>query len=156
MQVQLLKSVQDKLEPSLRMIVKVGQIRQMEVGRDRDRTLSADFSCSLYTVILISVTAGTNKNHLGTDHQRIAKLARDDEVAPPPKVAPSVGKAIGQARQAKNLTQKDLGTKINEKPQVIAEYESGVSMRQSWCYDKRQREKIKERMIVLSTQLGAR
>ena len=93
---------------------------------------------------------------MGTDHQRIAKLARDDEVAPPPKVAPSVGKAIGQARQAKNLTQKDLGTKINEKPQVIAEYESGVSMRQSWCSDKRQREKTEGRMIVLSTQLGAR
>jgi len=64
---------------------------------------------------------------MGTDHQRIAKLARDDEVAPPPKVAPSVGKAIGQARQALGLTQKDLGTKINEKPNVIAEYESGVS-----------------------------
>ena len=28
----------------------------------------------------------------GTDHQRIAKLDRENEVAPPPKVAPSVGR----------------------------------------------------------------
>jgi len=49
-------------------------------------------------------------------------------VAPPAKVAPSVGKAIAQSRQEKGLTQKDLGTKINEKPQVIAEYESGKAI----------------------------
>ncbi len=73
-------------------------------------------------------TAGTNKAHMGVDHARLAKIDRENEVAPPPKVAPSVGKAIGQARQAKGLTQKDLGTKINEKPQVIAEYEQGKAI----------------------------
>jgi hypothetical protein len=36
--------------------------------------------------------AGGNKAHQGTDHQRIAKLDRENEVAPPPKIAPSVGK----------------------------------------------------------------
>lgn len=30
--------------------------------------------------------------YTGTDHQKIAKLDRENEVAPPPKVAPSVGK----------------------------------------------------------------
>ncbi|KAL9937405.1 hypothetical protein V8E36_003814 [Tilletia maclaganii] len=74
------------------------------------------------------VAAGTNKGHAPVDHQRIAKLDRENEVAPPPKVAPSVGRAIQQARMAKELTQKDLGTKINEKPQVIAEYESGKAV----------------------------
>ena len=39
-----------------------------------------------------------------------------------------MGKAIAQSRQEKGLTQKDLGTKINEKPQVIAEYESGKAI----------------------------
>lgn len=29
---------------------------------------------------------------LGTDHQRIAKLDRENEVAPPSKIAPSVGR----------------------------------------------------------------
>ncbi|WFC93559.1 multiprotein-bridging factor 1 [Malassezia brasiliensis] len=72
--------------------------------------------------------AGTNKAHQGTDHQRIAKLDRENEVPPPPRVAPSVGKTIGQGRQAKGLTQKELGTKINEKPNVIAEYESGKAI----------------------------
>jgi putative transcription factor len=74
------------------------------------------------------VTAGTNKGHSGPDHARLAKVDRENEVAPPPKVPPTVGKAIGQGRQAKGMTQKDLGTKINEKPQVIAEYESGKAI----------------------------
>jgi putative transcription factor len=40
----------------------------------------------------------------------------------------SVSKAIQQARQAKGLTQKDLATKINEKPQVVNEYEGGKAL----------------------------
>ncbi|CDO69018.1 hypothetical protein BN946_scf184834.g25 [Trametes cinnabarina] len=61
----------------------------------------------------------------GTDHQRIAKLDRENEVAPPPKVPPSVGKAIQQARMEKQLSQKDCAQKINEKPSVLQDYESG-------------------------------
>jgi len=84
---------------------------------------------------------------LGTDHQRIAKIDRENEVAPPARVAPSVGKvcsssrlrdrililsiaiqAMMEARAAKGLTQKDLAQKINEKPTVIQEYESGKAI----------------------------
>ncbi|CAD7686530.1 unnamed protein product [Nyctereutes procyonoides] len=36
-----------------------------------------------------------------------------------------LGKVIQQGWQSKGLTQKDLATKINKKPQVIADYESG-------------------------------
>lgn len=39
-----------------------------------------------------------------------------------------VGKLIQKGRQAKNLTQKDLATKVCEKPQVVAEYESGKAV----------------------------
>ncbi|CCM03848.1 uncharacterized protein FIBRA_05997 [Fibroporia radiculosa] len=74
------------------------------------------------------VTAGTNKAHQGTDHQRIAKLDRENEVAPPPKVAPSVGKAIQTARMEKQFSQKDLAQKVNEKPSVIQDYESGKAI----------------------------
>lgn len=84
--------------------------------------LTRRIACTLF--FFCSAAAGTNKGHEGTDHAKLAKLDRENEVAPPSKVSPSVGKAIGQARQAKGMTQKDLGTKINEKPQVIQEYES--------------------------------
>lgn len=33
-----------------------------------------------------------------------------------------------QARSAKKMTQKELATAINEKPQVVAEYESGKAI----------------------------
>ncbi|KAI6036878.1 hypothetical protein BKA83DRAFT_684378 [Pisolithus microcarpus] len=69
-------------------------------------------------------TAGVNKGHTGPDHQRIAKLDRENEVAPPPKVNPSVGKAIQTARMEKSMTQKDLAQKTNEKPSVIQDYEA--------------------------------
>ena len=85
---------------------------------------------------------------IGTDHQRIAKLDRENEVAPPPKVAPSVGRvrfhfaiipreyplltrssplfqAMQTARQDLKLSQKDIAQKVNEKPSVIQDYESG-------------------------------
>ncbi|KAI4528354.1 multi protein bridging factor 1-domain-containing protein [Schizophyllum commune] len=71
------------------------------------------------------ITAGSNKAHVGTDHQRIAKLDRENEVAPPPKVAPSVGRAMQTARQDLKLSQKDIAQKVNEKPSVIQDYESG-------------------------------
>jgi len=74
------------------------------------------------------VTSGSNKAHQGPDHQRIAKLDRENEVAPPPKVAPSVGKAIQSARMALQLTQKDLAQKVNEKPSVIQDYEGGKAI----------------------------
>ena len=41
---------------------------------------------------------------------------------------PSVGKIIGQSRQSKSMTQKDLAVRINEKPSVIQEYESGKAI----------------------------
>jgi len=40
----------------------------------------------------------------------------------------SLSKAIMQARMAKNMTQKDLATAINEKPQIIGEYENGKAI----------------------------
>ncbi|KAF8314295.1 hypothetical protein DL93DRAFT_2058398 [Clavulina sp. PMI_390] len=70
----------------------------------------------------------SNKAHQGTDHQKIAKLDRENEVAPPPTVAPSVGKAMSAARLELKLTQKDVAQKINEKPTVIQDYESGKAI----------------------------
>ncbi|ORX69270.1 multi protein bridging factor 1 [Linderina pennispora] len=68
-------------------------------------------------------------HHVDTDHRRIAALDRSDDVRPPSTVNLSVGKAIQQARQAKGWTQKDLATRINEKPTVVNEYEATKALR---------------------------
>jgi len=69
-----------------------------------------------------------NKAHAGTDHQRIAKLDRENEVAPPAKVSPTVGRAMMDARMELKLSQKDVAQKINEKPSVLQDYESGKAI----------------------------
>ncbi|CAK7896027.1 multiprotein-bridging factor 1 [[Candida] anglica] len=74
---------------------------------------------------------GTEKKYGSTntkgdpEGQRLTKLDATDDVVPTKKLDASVGKAIQQARQEKKLTQKDLATKINEKPNVINDYEAG-------------------------------
>ncbi|KAK1926004.1 putative multi protein-bridging factor 1 [Papiliotrema laurentii] len=78
-------------------------------------------------------TTAKDKGHTKgpADHQRIAQLDRDDAPKPPEKVDQSVGKALAQARAAKvkpdgkSMTQKDLATAVNAKPQDIADLESG-------------------------------
>lgn len=54
-----------------------------------------------------------------------AKLDRETEELKHETISLDVGKIIQQGRQAKGLSQKDLATKINEKPQVITDYEAG-------------------------------
>ncbi|XP_026212406.1 endothelial differentiation-related factor 1 homolog [Anabas testudineus] len=68
-------------------------------------------------------SAGQNKQHLVT--KNTAKLDRETEELHHERVPLEVGKVIQQGRQEKGLTQKDLATKINEKPQIIADYECG-------------------------------
>jgi len=67
--------------------------------------------------------AASNKQH-GTT-LNTAKLDRETEELKHDKVPLDVGKLIMQGRQAKGLSQKDLATKINEKPQIVTEYEAG-------------------------------
>ncbi len=55
------------------------------------------------------------------------KLEETDELKHN-KVGKSLSKAIQQARMAKKMSQKDLATAINEKPQVIGEYENGKAI----------------------------
>ena len=64
-------------------------------------------------------------HHVETDHQKIARLDRSDDVQAPKTVPLLVIKAIQRARQDKGWTQKDLGNKVNEKSTVINDYENG-------------------------------
>jgi len=73
-------------------------------------------------------SGGQNKARQGTDHQRIAKIDRENEVAPPSKVPLAVGQAIQTARQKLGLSQKEVAQRVNEKPSVIQDYESGKAI----------------------------
>jgi len=69
---------------------------------------------------------GGNRQH-GTS-LNTAKLDAETEELKHDKVSMDVGKLIQKGRQAKEMTQKDLATKICEKPQVVTEYESGKAV----------------------------
>lgn len=71
--------------------------------------------------------AGGNKSaHAGgAGIMSTKKLEEATDVGTIVKVDKSLSKAIMQARTAKKLTQKELATAINEKPQVIGDYEAG-------------------------------
>merc|ERR1719354_933947 len=76
--------------------------------------------------IISEKKTGINATHK-SEGSKIAKADRltDEGVFEVNKVSVSVSKAIQDGRREKNLTQKDLATKINEKPQIVGEYESG-------------------------------
>ncbi|KAL4623340.1 hypothetical protein GN956_G19445 [Arapaima gigas] len=88
--------------------------------------LPASRSAHFRTQGSVAGAAGQNKQHLVT--KNTAKLDRETEELHHERVPLEVGKVIQQGRQNKGLTQKDLATKINEKPQIIADYESGKAI----------------------------
>jgi putative transcription factor len=69
--------------------------------------------------------AGGNASTQTASGMSAKKLDDSNEGGTLAKVDKSLSKAIMQARTAKKITQKELATAINEKPQVVAEYESG-------------------------------
>ncbi|KNC87027.1 endothelial differentiation-like factor 1 [Sphaeroforma arctica JP610] len=67
-----------------------------------------------------------NRQHQST--KDTAKLDRETEELKHATVSVTVSKALMQARQAKGMSQKELATKVNEKPQIVNEYESGKAI----------------------------
>ncbi|XP_047971121.1 multiprotein-bridging factor 1b-like [Salvia hispanica] len=72
--------------------------------------------------------AGTNKAAKSTVTLNTRKLDEDTENLAHEKVPSELKRAIMQGRMQKKLTQAQLGQMINEKPQVIQEYESGKAI----------------------------
>ncbi|ELT88475.1 hypothetical protein CAPTEDRAFT_171839 [Capitella teleta] len=71
-------------------------------------------------------SAGQNKQH--SSNANTARLDRETEELKHSHVGLDTARLIQQGRQAKNLTQKELATKINEKPQVVNDYEAGKAI----------------------------
>jgi len=71
--------------------------------------------------------AGSNASaHSGAGAN--ARKIEESEELKHNKVDKKLSVAIQQARMAKKMTQKDLATKINEKPQIVGEYENGKAI----------------------------
>ena len=76
----------------------------------------------------MAVSAGENKSaHAGVG-TNMAKLENETEEFKHETVDRSLSQAIQQARLARKMTQKQLATAINEKPQVVQQYESGQAI----------------------------
>jgi hypothetical protein len=90
---------------------------------DRNRSFRKEIlGYVLHLLFRTKFIAGQNtRASQSTEGQKLSKIDRENEVAPPAKVDVSVGKAIAKARSEKDppWKQSDLAQKINEKPSVI-------------------------------------
>jgi putative transcription factor len=76
---------------------------------------------------IVSEKKSNLNQNVKQEGSKIAKVDRltDEGIFEVQKVGVDVCRAIQQGRRDKELTQKELATKINEKPQVVNDYESG-------------------------------
>jgi len=82
------------------------------------------------------VGAGSNQT---TGGKSAAKLDAETENFKHEKVSSSLAKNIQKARQAKGMTQAQLAQAINEKPQVVNQYESGKAIPNGQIINKMER-----------------
>lgn len=74
---------------------------------------------------MLADAAGSNQKSSGGN---MARLDNETEQLSHKKSGMALAKAIQQGRQKKGLTQAKLAQAINEKPQVINQYENGKAI----------------------------
>merc|ERR1719270_3039509 len=94
------------------------------MGKERQVNLARRQGAAVSTESKYGAGGNTQK---GTS-LNTAKLDAETEELKHKTLDLSVGKLIAQGRQAKEMSQKDLATKICEKPQVVTEYEQGKAL----------------------------
>lgn len=90
------------------------------------RALAAAIRSGAQVETVAKYGGGQNKNAGGGSN--MAKLENDTENLSHAKVSTELKKMIQQARLAKKMSQQQLATAINEKPQVVQEYENGKAI----------------------------
>ena len=75
-------------------------------------------------VLSVDKKYGSANTRGDSEGQRLTKVDRETDIVKPKKLDSEVGKIISRVRTDKKLSQKDLATRINEKPTVINDYEA--------------------------------
>ncbi|KAL5269172.1 hypothetical protein ACHWQZ_G002857 [Mnemiopsis leidyi] len=107
-------------------------------AKDR-RSTSAVNKASRQGNVDVDKKYGAGGNQQKTCQKNTANLDRETEELKHEAVSKDFSRHLREARTAKGWTQKDMAQKINEKPQIIQEYETGKALPNNQIQSKMER-----------------